>query len=184
MQIEFQILDWIQSIRTPFLDVVMQFFTTLGNAGIIWIVLTAGLLLYPKTRKYGVAVALALCVDALVCNGILKNLFCRIRPCDVRQTVALLISRPHDFSFPSGHTAASFAVVSALFFEGDRKWCKWLLPLAVVIAFSRLYLYVHYPTDVLGGVLVGIAAGYSGFLLEKVIMKRIALSKEKRGRLE
>lgn len=180
MQIEFQILDWIQSIRTLFLDVLMHFFTTLGNAGIIWIVAAIGLLVYPKTRKYGVAVALALCVDALVCNGILKNLFCRIRPCDVSQTVELLIKHPQDFSFPSGHTAASFAVVSALFFERDRKWCKWLLPLAIVIAFSRLYLYVHYPTDVLGGVLVGIVAGYCGFLLEKMILKQIALRKQQK----
>lgn len=80
---EFQILDWIQSIRTPLGDIVIPWISTLGNAGMIWIVLAAILLLIPKTRKSGVILALALCVDVLMCNVILKNVFARIRPCDV-----------------------------------------------------------------------------------------------------
>lgn len=83
MNMEFQILDWIQSIRTPLGDVVIPWISTLGNAGMIWIVLAAILLLIPKTRKSGVILALALCVDVLMCNVILKNVFARIRPCDV-----------------------------------------------------------------------------------------------------
>ena len=83
MNMEFQILDWIQSIRTPLGDVVMPWISALGNAGMIWIVLAAVLLLIPKTRKSGVILALALCVDVLMCNVILKNVFARIRPCDV-----------------------------------------------------------------------------------------------------
>lgn len=76
--------------------------------------------------------------------------------------VQLLIARPADYSFPSGHTAASFAAVAALYFAGARKWWKIMLPLAILMAFSRMYLYVHYPTDVLGGMIVGCAAGYFG----------------------
>ena len=161
MGIEFRILDFIQGMRTPVGDAVMCFITKLGNAGMIWIVLAVILLLIPKTRKTGIIILAALCIDLVVCNGILKNLFARIRPCDVNTQIQLLIARPDDFSFPSGHTAASFAAVAALYFSGERKLWKPALILACLIAFSRLYLYVHYPTDILGGILVGIAAGYA-----------------------
>lgn len=160
--IEFSILDSLQGIRTPVGDVVMCFITKLGEAGMIWIVLTVILLLIPKTRKAGIVMMAALCIDLVVCNGILKNLFARIRPCDVNTQIQLLIARPDDFSFPSGHTAASFAAVAALYFSGERKLWKPALVLACLIAFSRLYLYVHYPTDILGGIFVGLAAGYAG----------------------
>ena len=161
MGIEFRILNFLQGIRTPVGDAVMCFITKLGDAGMIWIVLAAILLLIFRTRKTGVVIMAALCIDLVVCNGILKNLFARIRPCDVNTQIQLLIARPDDFSFPSGHTAASFAAVAALYFSGERKLWKPALILACLIAFSRLYLYVHYPTDILGGILVGIAAGYA-----------------------
>lgn len=169
--IELMILDWIQNIRTPVGDAVMCFITKLGDVGIIWIVLAAILLLIPKTRKTGIVMMAALCIDLVVCNGILKNLFARIRPCDVNTQIQLLIARPDDFSFPSGHTAASFAAVAALYFSGERKLWKPALILACLIAFSRLYLYVHYPTDILGGILVGIAAGYAGYIIIQQVMK-------------
>lgn len=165
MEIEIGILDWIQSIRSPVVDMVMTFITRLGNAGAVWIVLAVILLIIPKTRRSGAVLAAALCVDALLCNGILKTLFGRIRPYDVNTSVRLLIARPVDFSFPSGHTAISFAAVTALMMAGERKLWKPALVIAVLIAFSRLYLYVHYPTDILGGVIVGGAAGYIGYLI-------------------
>lgn len=176
--IELMILDWIQNIRTPIGDAVMCFITKLGDTGIIWIVLAVILLLLPKTRKpcggislwpfgqdtrkTGLVMMAALCIDLVMCNGILKNLFARIRPCDVNAQIQLLIARPDDFSFPSGHTAASFAAVAALYFSGERTLWKPALILACLIAFSRMYLYVHYPTDILGGIFVGLAAGYAG----------------------
>ena len=84
------------------------------------------------------------------------------RPCEINTAVQLLVTRPHDFSFPSGHTAASFAAVGTLYFAGEKKLWKPALVLAVLIAFSRLYLYVHYPSDIIGGIVVGLMAGYAG----------------------
>lgn len=171
MEIEFKILDLIQEIRTPVGDTVMCLITRLGDAGMIWIVLAVILLLIPKTRKAGMAVTAALCIDFVLCNGILKPLIGRIRPCDINPQVSLLIARPDDFSFPSGHTAASFATVAALFLWGENHLWKPVLIFACLIAFSRMYLYVHYPTDILGGVLVGIAAGYIGYVMIRRCIK-------------
>ena len=162
IEMEINILNWIQSMRTPIGDAAVPFITKLGDAGMIWILLSVVLLLIPRTRKSGVVLAAALCVDVVLCNGMLKNLFRRIRPCDVNTSIQLLVARPDDFSFPSGHTAASFAAVAALILAGERKLWIPALALAVSIAFSRLYLYVHYPTDILGGIAVGIFAGYAG----------------------
>lgn len=163
MGIELKILDILQNIRTPVGDAVMCFITKIGDAGIIWILLAVVLLIIPKTRKSGVILSVALCVDFILCNGILKNLFARIRPCDINTQVQLLIARPNDFSFPSGHTAASFTASAALYFSGEKKLWKPALIIACLLAFSRLYLYVHYPTDILGGILIGILAGYIGY---------------------
>ena len=183
MQIEFQILDALQKIHTPVLDGVMCLITSLGNAGIIWILLTIALLINPKIRrtKEGTACRLfgesgrrsgcillaALILDLILCNGILKNLFHRVRPYDIRTSIELLVKRPVDYSFPSGHTAASFTAVVAL--DGEYSAWKSALFLACLFAFSSMYLYVHYPTDVLGGVLVGILAGYGGYRVVKAL---------------
>lgn len=176
--VEISILNWLQSIRTPIGDVIMPIITKLGDAGAIWVLLAIVLLLIPKTRKSGVMLVMALLVDLVLCNGILKNLFGRIRPFDVNDTVQLLIQRPDDFSFPSGHTAVSFTAVAALFFAGERKLGFSALVFAVLIAFSRMYLYVHYPTDILGGVIAGIIAGYIG----NYIVKQLEKLKKKNGR--
>ena len=170
---ELQILDWIQQMRTPVGDVWMVFISRLGNAGMIWILFTCLLLMIPRTRRWGAALAVALCLDAIICNILLKPMVCRIRPCDVNQTVQLIIARPADYSFPSGHTAASFAAVAALYFAGARKWWKITLPLAILMAFSRMYLYVHYPTDVLGGLIIGLLCGWiADMIIQKVMEKR------------
>ena len=147
----------------------MAFITSLGNAGIIWIVLAVVLLILPKTRKVGIIVATALLVNLVLCNLILKNLVARMRPYDVNTAIAILIKKPLDFSFPSGHTAASFAAMTALFLAKMKKTWIAALILAVLIAFSRLYFYVHYPTDVLGGIAVGILSGVIGYaIVEKL----------------
>lgn len=178
MGIEIQFLDWLQTLHSPIVDKMMLGIMHLGDAGIFWIVLAVVLLLIPKTRKSGLIVAAALCIDVIVCNGILKNLFARTRPFDVNEAVQLLITAPKDFSFPSGHTAASFAAVAALYFAGKKKLWKVSLVLAVLIAFSRMYLYVHYPTDILGGVLVGLGAGAAGYYLVITLQERIGRRKK------
>ena len=163
MGIELQFLNLIQEIRTTFLDVFMSNVTKLGNVGFIWILLTIILLVIPKTRKSGVILAAALIVDLILCNVILKPLVARIRPFDVNTAIQLIIAKPQDYSFPSGQTAASVASVVALYLAGEKRLWKIALILACFIAFSRMYLYVHYPTDVLGGAVVGVISGYIGY---------------------
>ncbi len=169
---ELRFLDFLQTIHTPLLDKILAFITSLGNAGIIWIVLAVVLLILPKTRKTGIIVAAALLMDFVLCNLILKNLVARMRPYDVNTAIAILIKKPLDFSFPSGHTAASFAAMTALFLAKMKKAWIAALVLAVLIAFSRLYFYVHYPTDVLGGAVVGILSGIIGYAIVEKIDKR------------
>lgn len=169
---ELRFLDFLQTIHTPLLDKILAFITSLGNAGIIWIVLAVVLLILPKTRKTGIIVAAALLMDLVLCNLILKNLVARVRPYDVNTAIAILIKKPLDFSFPSGHTAASFAAMTALFLAKMKKAWIAALVLAVLIAFSRLYFYVHYPTDVLGGAVVGILSGIIGYAIVEKIDKR------------
>ena len=153
----------------------MPIITKLGNGGMIWIALAIVLLITRRYRWAGVAMLLALALDVVVSNMILKPLVARIRPCDVNTTVQLLIARPTDYSFPSGHTAASFAATFALYFSRKKLWIPALV-LAVLISFSRLYLYVHYPTDILAGAMIGIIMGYFGFSaaasLENVLNKK------------
>ena len=168
---EIHILDMIQNLRTPIGDVVVPLITRLGDAGIIWIILTV-LLIIPKTRKTGVIMMAALLVDVLLCNVFIKNLVARTRPFDVNTAVQLLVAKPRDYSFPSGHTAASFASVTALYLVGEKKMWKAALVLAVLIALSRLYLYVHYPTDIIGGVVFGSLSGYLGYKIVEWIQKK------------
>lgn len=147
---EIHILNMIQNLRTPIGDVVVPLITRLGDAGIIWIILTVLLLIIPKTRKTGVIMLAALLVDVLLCNVFIKNLVARTRPFDVNTAVQLLVAKPRDYSFPSGHTAASFASVTALYLGRREEDMESGSCTCVLIALSRLYLYVHYPTDIIG----------------------------------
>lgn len=175
MGFEFHILNGLQTIHTPILDTFMKSVTKLGDAGIVWIILTIILLLIPKTRKAGVYMAVALIADLIICNAILKPIVARTRPYNVNKTIKLLVKPLKDYSFPSGHTAASFASVSALFFAGRKKMAAAALVLSVLIAFSRLYLYVHYPTDVLGGLIIGLLCGWiADLILKKISQRKIA----------
>lgn len=168
---EFGVLNWIQlNCRTGLLDTVMPFVSALCNHGEVWIALTVILLMTRRSRQTGVVLALALILDGLCCNVILKPLIARVRPCDVNTAVKLLVFRPTDWSFPSGHTAASFAAVGALRAEKCRLW-KPAFGLAVLIAFSRLYLYLHWPSDVLAGAALGAALGFAAGWLTRWVGK-------------
>ncbi len=159
------ILDWLRANLTcPPLDILFPAITHLGDAGAIWILVTVLLLLLPKSRKTGIAMAAALLMGVAVCNLGMKPLFARIRPYDYQLThfgnlIPLLIEAESDFSFPSGHTIASFEAATVLW-RSSRKWGIPAMILAALIAFSRLYLYVHYPTDVLCSLALGIGIGY------------------------
>ena len=168
---ELAVLDFIQEHLTGGVgDVLMPAISFLGNGGMIWIILAVVLLLIPKKRKVGLAVVIGLLAMLLLCNIILKQVVGRTRPFEVNTAVKLLVKPPSDYSFPSGHTCAAVTAAAALFFRKSRLW----LPVAVaaaVMGFSRLYLYVHYPTDVLGGALLGILCGWIGSILCGQIMK-------------
>ena len=152
---ELPILWWIREHLThPFLDTVMPYISSLAHTGEIWILLALILLCFKKTRKAGVAMGMAMVCGYLIGNMGMKNLFARIRPYDVAQ-VELLVAKLHDFSFPSGHTLVSFEAATALWFY-HRKWGVAALSLAALIGYSRLYLFVHYPTDVAVGALLGV----------------------------
>lgn len=156
IEIDGQILIWIQeNLRYAFLTPIVKFITHLGDAGIFWILLTLGLLIFKKTRKVGVMSAVALLGALLIDNIILKNLVGRIRPYEVVDGLQCLIGAQKDFSFPSGHTGSSFASAVVCFKELPKRYGIPLLVLAFLIAFSRLYVGVHYPTDVLAGMVIG-----------------------------
>ena len=166
------ILEWIAAnLRCAFLDTVMPVITLLGDGGIFWILIAVALLFFPKYRKVGLGMGAALILGLLVCNVTMKPLFARIRPYDYQlehygKTIELLISAQHDFSFPSGHTLASFEAATVLAINNKKMGIPALI-LACLIAFSRLYLYVHYPTDVLFSVVMGIGFGFLGNILVK-----------------
>ena len=148
MQLELAVLDWIQlHLRCELLDWLMPFVSGLSNHGEVWILFAALLLLIRRQRVYGLSAACALTLDLIACNIILKPLIDRLRPFVFRPNLSLLVSPPGDASFPSGHTAAAFAMVFALKTAGSPLWWP-ALALATVTAFSRLYLYVHWPTAV------------------------------------
>lgn len=156
---EFSILYMLQNFHNAVLDRVMVGISSLGNAGWFWIVLTAVFLCIPKYRKCGIQMAVALVLDLILCNLFLKPLAARQRPCWIDDQVKLLVAVPKDYSFPSGHSAASFAAAVTVF-RNHKKEGTAALIVACLIAFSRLYLFVHFPTDVLAGIGVGFICAF------------------------
>lgn len=155
-QIDFSILDFIQEyLRNDVLDSLMVFFSLIGEGGLVWFLIAIPMLFFKKSRVCGVVLILSMGVVLLLGEFILKNVFCRIRPCNVNAEIELLIKRPSSYSFPSGHTGSSFAAATSVFLW-NKKIGICALVLAFLIAFSRLYNYVHFPTDVLAGMLLGI----------------------------
>ena len=179
------ILEWIQAnLQSPLMDKIMPIITLFGEGGIFWIAWAVLMLIIPKTRKIGIGMIIALLLGLLVCNVTLKPLVARIRPYDLQEQdfgiyINLLIDRQHDFSFPSGHTIASFEAAVVLL-KNSKKMGIPALILAVLVSFSRLYLYVHYPSDVIVSVILGTAFAFIGCALAN----RIKLPSKKKGRFE
>ena len=178
------ILDWIQNtLQCGLLDFLMPLITLLGDAGIFWIAMAVVLLIFPKTRKIGLGMGVALLMGLLICNLMLKPWVARIRPYDYQiqylaTEIQLLVDAPHDFSFPSGHTIASFEAATVLLIR-NKKFGIPAMILASLIAFSRLYLYVHYPTDVIAAVILGIGIAVLADFLVQTIWSAIAKRRKK-----
>ena len=180
------ILDWIQAhLANDLLDTIMPIITLFGDGGVFWIAVAVLLLCFPKTRKTGLGMGFALLMGLLVCNVTLKHLVQRTRPYDFQLeqfgvVIHLLIDAESSFSFPSGHTIASFEAATVLL-KNDKRMGIPAMILAVLIAFSRLYLYVHYPTDVIFSVFAGTLFGFLGNALAGRVMARFP---QKRGKFQ
>ena len=159
MNLDWTILHWIQNtLVCPAMDFLMPKITLLGNGGAVWILAAAILLATKKNRKSGVFLLAGLAAGVLIGNLTLKPLIARPRPCWLDESVQLLIANPTDYSFPSGHTLSS-VIGATMLTKANRKFGIAAIPLAALIAFSRLYLYVHFPTDILGAAVLGVAIG-------------------------
>lgn len=178
MTLDQTILHGIHAALTgPFLDFLMPKITDLGNGGAIWLLAAGCLLCTKKYRRQGVLLLGGLAVGVLVGNVALKNLIARPRPCWV-ESVPLLIASPTDYSFPSGHTLSS-AIAATILTKTDRRFGYAAIPLAALIAFSRLYLYVHFPSDILGAVALGVAIGELTFRQGGRAREKAALRRER-----
>ena len=156
-ELEAPILRTLQDLGTHTTDILWTAITSFGEAGIFWIALSIVLMLIPKTRKAGFTMGLALLMGVIVGNGILKNVLARPRPYDFFDDISHRLAwgeMSTDYSFPSGHTLASFEAAVGLFIH-HKKWGIAALVLAFFVSISRLFLLVHYPTDVLAGAALG-----------------------------
>ena len=153
---DIQILLWIQeNLRNDYITPLLKFITALGNNGLIWIVATIVLLLMAKYRKVGYLSIISLVGSLVMNNLILKNLVARTRPYEVIEGLQHLIETQQDYSFPSGHTGAAFAAAVIFYIYLPKRYGISAIVLAVLISFSRLYVGVHYPSDVLAGAAIG-----------------------------
>lgn len=165
MSLDWSLLYWIQNHTVcDLFDLLMPQLTLLGSGGAIWLLAAGGMLCTKKYRRQGVILLVGLAAAVLVGNVCLKNLIARPRPCWRDDSVFMLISVPTDYSFPSGHTLAS-AIGATVLTKTDRRFGWAAIPIAVIIAFSRLYLFVHFPSDILAGAVLGVIIGEAAYRL-------------------
>ena len=166
------VLDWIGRLHTPVLNNIMIVISMLGTKGSVWILLCIPFILNPAGIVTGVNFLVAIGITSAFGEGLIKHMVCRMRPCHKLEDEKLLTKRPDFYSFPSGHSASSFSVFAVSFFRCE--WDLWVpvLILAALISFSRIYLRVHYLTDVICGRVLGVLCGS----LSVTIMDRLIVS--------
>ena len=171
---DYNILSWIQDgLHSAAATPIVTFITHLGDKGILWILLTIALICFRKTRKMGMACLISMVIGLVVTNLVIKNWAARPRPYDFFEDLTLIIERQHDFSFPSGHSTNSFACAWVIFRMAKKRYGVPALILAILIALSRLYVGVHYPTDVLAGAAIGILSAEIAMPVVKLLRRRI-----------
>lgn len=176
--VDFAILDFIQQfIKNTFLDIPMMIFSYVGEAGACWIVLGIVLCFFKKSRATGVILLASMALTALVGEIALKHLIARPRPFWVNPDITLNISAPSGYSFPSGHSGMSAAAVTVLLARERKRIAVPALVLGVLIVFSRLYNYVHYPSDVICGILLGVLCA----LIMLFVFRRTGLDRRLSG---
>ncbi len=174
-QLDGNILLWIQTyIRNAFLTPIFKFITSLGDEGLIWIAIAILLLFTKKYRGVGPMVGVSLLGSLLFNNIILKNIVARPRPYRMLENLTILIPEPGEYSFPSGHTSSSFAAGVVLYLMLPKKYGIPAMILAFLIGISRLYVGVHYPTDVLGGMVMGTLIAVGTVKIWELVKKRLA----------
>ena len=167
--LDFRILFWIQNyIVNPILTPIFKIITMAGNAGILWFVIALLLLISKKTRPWSLAIVFSLVLTGLVGNVVIKNLVARPRPFQMMY-FELMIAPPSGYSFPSGHTLSSFAAATAIFCY-NKKWGVTASVVAFLMGFSRLYFFVHFPSDVIVGAVLGLLLGWLGYRMSEKVM--------------
>ena len=173
------ILSFYHNIRSEPLDVFVQFFTKLGDGGIFLILLGLFLLLFKKSRKVGFGMILGIAIGALFTNILIKNQVARPRPYMISEEYRLWFSEvwhykiESEFSFPSGHTTAAMATMTPvfLFLNKKKSWLAFLFVIA--LGASRNYIMVHFPSDIIGGLIIGGISGILSYLIIRAIWKKL-----------
>ena len=189
-----------ENIRSDILTPLLTTLTHTGDKGIIWISMCILMVIIPKSRKFGIIAGASLALEAIIVNIFIKNAVARTRPYDAIEGLVSLVEKQVDYSFPSGHTGAAFAVAGAFLIiaiaglpvvvkSGIISRTKTSLAYKIftavtivfsfIIAFSRLYVGVHYPTDVLGGFIIGIASSIIAYFGYHIVIKKISQRKQK-----
>ncbi len=168
-----QFLIWLQeNVRSELLTPIMKLITHLGDKGLFWIIIAIVMLFFKKTRPLGIMAGIALVFSVLINNVLIKPNVGRIRPYEVVDGLRLLIEKQDDPSFPSGHSGASFAAAVVFLVKGPKKIGIPAIIMAALIAFSRLYVGVHYPTDVICGIITGTFCAIISFMIWSIVEKK------------